>query len=68
MAGGEGTVAEVLPSALYLVELPNGEQVQAHAGNRLRLHLVRLLPGDRVRVECSPVDPSRGRIVARLAP
>jgi len=61
----EGTVVEVLPNALYRVERPNGEQIVAHVGQRLRLHLVRLLPGDRVDVERSAIDPSRGRIVAR---
>ena len=63
----DGTVVEVLPNALFRVELATGERLVAHVGNRLRLHLVKLLPGDSVRVERSPYDPSRGRIVARRA-
>ena len=62
----EGKVLEVLPNALVRVELANGERVVAHVGTRLRLSLIRLLPGDRVRLERSPYDPSRGRIVERL--
>lgn len=61
----EGKVVEAMPNALFRVELPNGEQVVAHVGGSLRLHLVRLLPGERVRVERSPIDPSRGRIVGK---
>lgn len=59
----EGTVVEVLPNALFRIELRNGERVVAHVGTPLRLHLVRLLPGDVVQVERSPYDPSRARIV-----
>lgn len=61
----EGKVVEALPNALFRVELRNGEQVIAHIGGRLRLHLVRLLPGEMVKLERSPIDPSRGRIVAK---
>ena len=62
-----GTIVEPLPSAMFAVELENGRRVLAHVADRLRLPLVRLLPGDRVRVELSPYDLSRGRIVERLA-
>ena len=62
-----GTIVEPLPSAMFAVELENGRRVLAHVAERLRLPLVRLLPGDKVRVELSPYDLSRGRIVERLA-
>jgi translation initiation factor IF-1 len=61
-----GTVVEPLPNAMFAVELENGGRVLAHPAERLRVPLVRLLPGDRVRVELSPYDLSRGRIVERL--
>ena len=61
-----GIVREVLPSAMFAVELDNGQRVLAHLAERLRLPLTRLLPGDHVRVELSPYDPSRGRITERL--
>ena len=62
-----GTIVEPLPNAMFAVELENGRRVLAHVADRLRLPLVRLIPGDRVRVELSPYDLSRGRIVERLA-
>jgi translation initiation factor IF-1 len=61
-----GTIVEPLPNAMFAVELENGGRVLAHLAERLRVPLVRLLPGDRVRVELSPYDLSRGRIVERL--
>ena len=61
-----GTVSEQLPSALYRVRLDGGGTVTAHIGGRIDRNFVRVLVGDRVRVELSPVDPGRGRIVAKL--
>jgi translation initiation factor IF-1 len=62
-----GTVAEQLPSALYRVRLDEGSQVVAHIADRMDRNFVRILVGDRVRVELSPVDTSRGRIVEKVA-
>ena len=62
-----GTIVAPRPNAMFAVELENGRRVLAHAGDRVRLPLTRLLPGDKVRVELSPYDLSRGRIVERLA-
>lgn len=62
----EGRVVEQLPNILFRVRLDDGREVLAHIGGRLRLNIVRLLPGDRVRVELTPYDDGRGRIVARL--
>jgi translation initiation factor IF-1 len=62
-----GTITEPLPNAMFAVELENGRRVLAHVADRLRLPLTRLLPGDKVRVELSPYDLSRGRITERLA-
>jgi translation initiation factor IF-1 len=62
-----GTVAEVLPSGLYRVRLEEGTPVLAHIADRLDRNFVRVLVGDRVRLELSPVDPGRGRIVERLS-
>ncbi len=62
----EGRVLEALPSAIFRVALDDGREVLAHVGGRLRLNVVRLLPGDRVRVELTPFDAGRGRIVAQL--
>jgi translation initiation factor IF-1 len=61
-----GTVVEQLPSALYRVRLEVGPQVTAHIADRLDRNFIRLLIGDRVRVELSPVDVTRGRIVGKL--
>jgi translation initiation factor IF-1 len=60
-----GTIVEALPSALYRVELADGRRLLAHIGQQMRLTYVRVLPGDRVVVELSPYDRSRGRIVSR---
>ncbi len=61
-----GTVLEILPSALYRVRLDDGPQVLAHAAGRIDRNFIRVLVGDRVSVELSPVDTGRGRIVARI--
>jgi translation initiation factor IF-1 len=62
-----GTVVEQLPSALYRVKLDEGTQVTAHIADRMDRNFVRVLVGDRVRVELSPVDVRRGRIVERIS-
>ena len=62
----EGTVVEALPSATFRVELPNGHRVLAHISGKIRVHYIRILPGDRVLIELSPYDLSRGRITYRL--
>ena len=62
----EGRVLEALPNAMFRVELANGHQVFAHVSGKLRLHFIRILPGDRVTVELSPYDLTRGRITYRL--
>jgi len=62
----KGTVTEQLPSALYRVRLEQGSSVTAHIADRMDRNFVRILVGDRVRVELSPVDVTRGRIVERL--
>jgi translation initiation factor IF-1 len=61
----EGVVTAPLPNALFKVELADGHEVLAHIGNDIRLQFVKLLPGDRVRVELSPFDLARGRITYR---
>jgi len=62
----EGTVVEPLPNAMFRVELPNGHHVLAHASGKMRLHFIRILRGDKVLVELSPYDLSRGRITYRF--
>ena len=62
----EATVVEPLPNAMFRVALENGHEVLAHIGGKMRKHFIRILPGDRVRVELSPYDLTRGRIVYRL--
>jgi translation initiation factor IF-1 len=62
----EGTVIEPLPNAMFAIELENKHQVLAHISGQLRMNFIRILPGDRVRVELSPFDLSRGRIVSRI--
>jgi translation initiation factor IF-1 len=61
----EGTVIEPLPNAMFKVELENGHVVLAHISGKMRMHYIRILPGDRVTVELSPYDLSRGRITYR---
>ena len=61
----EGIVAEALPNAQFLVELPNGHKLLAHISGKLRMNYIRILPGDKVTVEISPYDLSKGRITWR---
>lgn len=61
----EGTVIEPLPNAMFRVELENGHKVLAHISGKMRKHFIRILPGDKVTVELSPYDLSRGRITYR---
>ena len=61
-----GRIVEPLANAIYRVALDDGREVLAHVGGRLRLNVVRLLPGDRVQVELAAYDAGRGRIVAKL--
>jgi translation initiation factor IF-1 len=61
----EGKVVEALPNAMFHVELENGHRILAHVSGKLRMHYIRILPGDRVTVELSPYDLTRGRIVWR---
>ncbi|MFC2059548.1 translation initiation factor IF-1 [Chloroflexota bacterium] len=62
----EGTVVEPLPNAMFRVELPKGHKVLAHISGRIRMHYIRILPGDKVLIELSPYDLSRGRIIYRF--
>ncbi len=61
----EGTVIEPLPNAMFRVELENGHRVLAHISGKMRMHYIKILPGDRVTVELSPYDLKRGRIIYR---
>ena len=61
----EGVVEEALPNAMFKVKLENEHEVLAHVSGKMRMHFIRILPGDRVTVELSPYDLSRGRIVYR---
>ena len=58
----EGTVKEALPNAMFQVELPNGHMILAHISGKLRMNFIRILPGDKVTLEMSPYDLTRGRI------
>ncbi|MEJ2670812.1 MAG: translation initiation factor IF-1 [Deltaproteobacteria bacterium] len=62
----EGTVIEPLPNAMFRVELPNGHKVLAHISGKMRMHYIKILPGDKVILELSPYDLGRGRIVYRV--
>ena len=62
----EGTVVEALPNAMFRVELPNEHVVLAHISGKMRIHYIRILPGDKVLIELSPYDLSRGRITYRF--
>lgn len=61
----EGTVLETLPNAMFRVELENGHKVLAHVSGKMRMHFIKILPGDKVTVELSPYDLTRGRITYR---
>ena len=61
----EGTVVESLPNAMFRVELENGHKILAHISGKMRMHYIRILPGDKVTVEMSPYDLTRGRITYR---
>ena len=61
----EGTVIEALPNAMFQVELANGHKVLAHISGKLRMNFIKILPGDKVTLEMSPYDLSRGRITWR---
>jgi len=62
----EGTITEALPNTQFRVELDNGHSVLAHISGKMRMNYIRILPGDRVKVELSPYDLSRGRITYRF--
>lgn len=62
----EGEVTEALPNALFRVKLETGQMILAHVSGKIRKHFIRILPGDKVKVEISPYDLSRGRITFRL--
>ena len=62
----EGKVIEALPNAMFQVELPNGHRIMAHISGKMRMNYIRILPGDRVTVEISPYDLTRGRITFRF--
>ena len=61
----EGTVLDTLPNAMFKVELKNGHEILAHVSGKIRMNYIRILPGDKVTVEMSPYDLSRGRITYR---
>ena len=61
----EGKVLEALPNAMFKVELENGHKILAHISGKLRMHFIKILPGDKVTVEISPYDLSKGRITWR---
>jgi translation initiation factor IF-1 len=60
-----GTVLETLPNAMFRVELENGHKVLAHISGKMRMHYIKILPGDKVKIELSPYDLGRGRIIFR---
>jgi translation initiation factor IF-1 len=62
----EGTVLEALPNAVFKVELENGHSVLAHVSGKMRMNFIRILPGDKVKLELSPYDLTRGRITFRV--
>jgi len=61
----EGTVVETLPNAMFKVELANSHRILAHISGKMRMHFIKILPGDKVTVELSPYDLTRGRIIYR---
>ena len=62
----EGIVRELLPNTMFRVELKNGHRILCHISGKLRLHFIKILPGDKVNVELSPYDLTKGRIVYRI--
>ena len=62
----QGTVQEALPNAMFRVQLDNGHRILAHISGKMRMHFIRILPGDKVTVELSPYDLTRGRITYRF--
>lgn len=62
----EGVVKEVLPNTMFRVELPNGHVILAHISGKMRMHFIRLMPGDNVLVEMSPYDLTKGRVIYRV--
>lgn len=62
----EGKVVETLPNAVFKVELENGHIVMAHVSGKMRMHFIRILPGDKVKLELSPYDLTKGRITFRV--
>ena len=61
----DGTIVEALSNAMFRVELENGHEIIAHISGQMRMHYIKILPGDKIRVEMSPYDLSKGRIVFR---
>jgi len=61
----EGKIIEALPNAMFRVELENGHRILAHVSGKMRMHFIRILPGDKVKLELSPYDLAKGRIVYR---
>ena len=61
----DGTIVEALSNAMFRVELENGHEIRAHISGKMRMHYIKILPGDKVKVEMSPYDLSKGRIVFR---
>jgi translation initiation factor IF-1 len=62
----QGTIQETLPNAMFRVELENGHRILAHISGKMRMHFIKILPGDKVTVELSPYDLTRGRITYRF--
>lgn len=62
----EGTITESLPNAMFMVELENGHEILAHISGKIRKNFIKILPGDKVKVEMTPYDLTRGRITYRL--
>ncbi len=63
----QGTIVETLPNAMFRVELENGHRVLAHISGKMRMHYIKILPGDKVTLELSPYDLTRGRITYRFS-
>ena len=61
----EGTILESMPNAMFRVELQNGHQIVAHISGKMRMHYIKILPGDKVKLEMSPYDLTKGRITFR---